>query len=986
MKYYRTLAFLVSFLFTSIASAQYYNTGQDPASLRWMQIRTDRFTVIYPKTYGEAGIDFARSLDKAWAQLSEIYPVKKFRIPVIIHNHTTESNGYVAWAPDRMEIYPTPEQNSIPLDANTQLTIHELTHVMQLESINRGFTKAMSVLSGQQFTGMVSALLPLWHLEGDAVFSESVLTGSGRGRAASFQKQLKALMIERGNVFSYDKSVNGSFRDYIPNHYQYGYQMMAWSYSEYERQIWRKALNLTGNAPFLINPVNLSLRKSASLTKKRLFDETFDSLRTIWTADDSGTRAISYPVLNPPKGKEFINYHSPVKAGSDAIIAVRTSLADPPYFVMIKPSDKSEKRIHIPGYINPYYISFANGLLVWVETHSDARWANREWSDIMVMDINKNKVRRLTKKTRYMSASISPDGKLIAAVENSTGNINTLNILDAVTGGKLSTIKAPGNASLQRPQWDDTGRNITVIHLNEQGEGILQFDLERNSWKTLVDAGTNDIQSSFLRNDSLFYVSSLNGTENIFLRLPHSPDIQLTCSRFGATDLNINEKEMLFTDYSSSGNNIVTAVIPEFKVADASQNSHASYLINRFERHEPEAGTASGKVYFPSPYRKWKNLFRFHSWMPFYADIDEIQDDLSTLAPGFTLMTQNDLSTLISTFGYEYSGQRHKLHSNIKWFGWYPVFESGIEFGNPVNVEKFNQDVADPDILSDGYSWNNKIFLPLVFRGGSFTKQLYLSASSSIKNDYIYLSENGSYDNLQNQLTGRIYFSRYRRPATRDIYPAWAQTIDMSYSDYPFDGAIYGDILSGKLSLYFPGLVKNHGLRLKLEAEKQNPEKFILGNRIGFARGYIGAQKSDADEWYDNIISQELLTTSVDYYMPVAYPDLKLGGILYMTRIRSDLFYDQSVGKDNYIFISGLDEEGRRAITFENHDYKEKFESFGVQLMADFYLFRIPFMISSGMEASWRAFGETPYLKMLFGIDIFGMNIGRGKGIGRYNL
>lgn len=986
MKFCRTLASIIFIFFTGIASAQYYNTGQDPASLKWLQILTDRFTVIYPKTYGDAGIDFARSLDKAWSQLSEIYPVKKFRIPVIIHNHTTGSNGYVAWAPDRMEIYPTPEQNSIPLDANTQLAIHELTHVMQMESLNTGFTKAMSVLSGQQFTGVVSALLPLWHLEGDAVFSESVLTGSGRGRTPSFQKQLKAMMLERGNVFSYDKSVNGSFRDYVPDHYQYGYQMMAWSYSEYDRQMWRKALNLTGNAPFLINPVNLSLRKSASLTKKRLFDETFDSLRTVWTADDHKISAINYPVLNPPKGNNFVNYHSPVQAGKDAIIAVKTSLSEPPSFVMIRPSDSSEKKLHIPGYINPYFISFGNGRLVWVETHSDARWANREWSEIMIMEVDRNMVRRLTKKTRYMSASVSPDGALVAAVENSTGNVNTLNILDAASGEILNSIKAPGNASLQRPQWDATGRNITVIHLNEKGEGILRFSLEKNSWQTLLEAGTDDIQSSFLRNDSLFFVSSMSGTENIYLRKSDNSVIPLTRSRFGATDLSVNGRDMLFADYTSSGNNIVSYGIPGEPAADSSSHSHNSYLINRFEQQKPPVESASGNSYFPSPYRKWKNLFRFHSWMPFYADIDEIQDDLSTITPGFTLMTQNNLSTLISTFGYEYSGQRHRFHSKINWMGWYPVVESGIEYGNPVNVEKFSQDIADPDILSEGYSWNNKIYLPLVFRGGTFTRQLYLSASSSIRNDYIYLRENGRYDNLQNQLTGRVYFSNYRRQAIRDIYPAWAQTIDLSYSDYPFDGAIYGDILSGKISLNFPGLMRNHGFRLKLEAEKQNPEKYILGNRIAFARGYIGARKTDLNEWYDNIISQELLSGSVDYYLPVAYPDFRLGGIFYMTRIRSDLFYDQSVGKDNYIFISGLDEEGNRVISFENHDYREKFESFGLQLMADFYLFRIPFMISSGVEASWRSFGETPYLKMLFGIDIFGMNIGNGKGIGRYRL
>ena len=75
-----------------------------------------------------------------------------------------------------------------------------------MESLNRGFSKGMSFVVGEQFTGIVSSLLPLWLLEGDAVFAESYLTESGRGRTPSFQKQLKALTVENGNFYSYDKS------------------------------------------------------------------------------------------------------------------------------------------------------------------------------------------------------------------------------------------------------------------------------------------------------------------------------------------------------------------------------------------------------------------------------------------------------------------------------------------------------------------------------------------------------------------------------------------------------------------------------------------------------------------------------------------------------------------------------------------------------------------------------------------------------------
>jgi hypothetical protein len=176
----RSLLFtLLAYLSCTTLSGQYYDTGQDPSSVKWLQIKTSRFTVIYPESYGAGGPAFAKSLDEAYSKLLTIFPSKKFKIPVIIHSLSTESNGYVAWAPGRMEIYPTPEQNSIPMDMNEQLAVHELAHVFQMESLNQGFTKALSVIFGEQAIGIVSSVLPLWFLEGDAVFAETYLSGSG---------------------------------------------------------------------------------------------------------------------------------------------------------------------------------------------------------------------------------------------------------------------------------------------------------------------------------------------------------------------------------------------------------------------------------------------------------------------------------------------------------------------------------------------------------------------------------------------------------------------------------------------------------------------------------------------------------------------------------------------------------------------------------------------------------------------------------------
>src|SRR5665647_2582368 len=124
-----------------------------------MQIKTNHFTVIYPEKYGANGLAYVKSLDEAYSGLVTLFPEKKFKIPVVIHSYTTMSNGYVAWAPKRMELYPTPEQNTIPLSAESQLAIHELAHVFQMETMNRGFSKVMSVFLGQQFTGAIAALV-----------------------------------------------------------------------------------------------------------------------------------------------------------------------------------------------------------------------------------------------------------------------------------------------------------------------------------------------------------------------------------------------------------------------------------------------------------------------------------------------------------------------------------------------------------------------------------------------------------------------------------------------------------------------------------------------------------------------------------------------------------------------------------------------------------------------------------------------------------
>jgi hypothetical protein len=959
MKISPVLLILMTLCFPQAASGQYYETGQDPASLKWMEVRTGNFTVIYPKQYGREGLRFAGSLEKAYRDLAALYPGVRIRIPVIIHNYTIESNGYVAWAPSRMEIYPTPEQNSIPLDADRQLALHELTHVLQMQSLNTGFTKALSYVAGQQIPGFVSSLLPQWFLEGDAVFSESLLSPSGRGRTPSFLKELKAIIITKGRMYKYDKALNGSFRDHVPDYYQSGYQAVAWSYLMYGKDIWRKAIKTTGDLPFTVNPVNLSLMRNGPTTKKRLFSQAFDTLAALWLEDDERSGFRVSQVVNPSKKGKYADYSSPVFAGSDSIIAVKSTLSEPPLFVLINEGRKPEKRLLVPGYGYPWYLSCAKGKLVWTEMRSDPRWENRSWSVIMLMDLKTGNVHRLTSGSRYMSAAISPDATRIAASENGPDNSNSLVIIDTRDGSIQERIPAPGNAYLQRPRWDESGRKIIVISLTDAGEGIHSFDLLAKRWETLINESDNDLQSAFLRNDSLFYISSASGTDNAFVKPGGGPVKLLTRSRFGVSDLDMKDGKMLFSDYSGAGNDICLSTVKGQISEGTPYDYSGSFLIDRF-KPAVQHDTAAGTVLKPVPYRKWLHLFRFHSWMPFYADIEKVQSDPASLRPGLTLLSQNDLSTLISSLGYEYSNKLHQFHYNLKWYGWYLTFSSQLDYGFRPEINKFGSPVGEPSVVERGYRLTNTVALPLLFQGGRFTKYLYLSGSSALQNTYNYISEKGIYDNSLNEITGRIYFSNYQVSAPRDIYPRWAQTIDISYSSYPFDKYLYRDQLTARGSFYFPGLFRNNGVRIRLEGEKQDPVRFILQSRASFPRGYSG------------IIMKEVGFGSADYFFPLLYPDFHLSSLLYLTRIRTSLFYDFARIPGQYVFTL---RNGVTELVYQ--DIPEDYRSSGAELLADFYVFRLPFRFSAGVQAAWRQKDNRMAFAALFNINVFGMNIGQ---------
>lgn len=61
--------------------------------------------------------------------------------------------------------------------------------------------------------------------------AETQMSSFGRALQPSFTVEYRAYLTEGKQRFPLDKWFCGSYRNYIPDHYQFGYQLVAWSRS-----------------------------------------------------------------------------------------------------------------------------------------------------------------------------------------------------------------------------------------------------------------------------------------------------------------------------------------------------------------------------------------------------------------------------------------------------------------------------------------------------------------------------------------------------------------------------------------------------------------------------------------------------------------------------------------------------------------------------------------------------------------------------------
>lgn len=884
----RLLCILILSISSYSAFAQLINADQAPPSVKWNQINEEEFNLIYPIELHDEAQHAANILKTKVQHISSELGIKPRRITIILQNRNVEGNGYVQLAPRKSELYTTPPQKSDPSDWVQNLAIHEYRHVVQIDKLTGNIHFPLEEL-GFAFFGIA---LPTWFYEGDAVLTETLYSKGGRGRIPSWEINLRANILEE-KEYSYQKNYLGSFKDITPGYYQLGYFLTTKLRRDYGENITDSLLTRIANNPLRLYNFSKSLKKLTGFTSKEWHAQTLSELNDLWKQQQANLQPKTYPTFGLVRSKFPVDLSNPKIDNKGHVLAIKQTPEKVNAIVEIN-SNGSTKELTKTGRQSNLDFSYSSGKLVWNEVQIDGRFKLRSYSVVHVYNIDTKTHVQLTKKSRYFSPDLSTDATKIAAVEIDLSNKISLVILDAETGKEVLRIASPQNQMLSSVSFKKKNKVLAVTRTAE-GTGIIEFSLTDKSSQILINKQAQEIESPSYANNRIIFQAHYNGIDNIYSLNPLSKEItQLTNVKYGAYDPYFDSKtnQIYFSNYDGRNYNISYTSIENISETPLSKinDTFISYFKPLQEREHTKTTNHNThqEIFSQKPYKEVNYLVNFHS----LSINDGNYDDLENYKPGLFLLSNNLMNTMAAKIGATYDPDLHGLnyHAEIQYNRYFPKIT--IAYNNRSQLSNL-RDPKDSKLYAVRWRENFtqfKVELPLSYNRLNQNYSIKFQVASSYTNRYNL--DNVLFDkilikNVEFPMHYQLSLGRNTRYSPLDLAPKWGQNISIGYSDFPFSN-INGSRYFLQSVLYFPGILPNHSSQLRFNY--QHGEGILANsNVIQMVSGYDQLQ-----------LTQPTNTFFINYKFPFAYPDLEIGSLAYIKRLKAILFADyENIGINN---------------------------------------------------------------------------------------
>ena len=829
--------------------AQFYTLGNEPAGVRWMQLRTQDYKVVYPRGLDSLARVFAATLERVKESVGATagyVPNQTYRypLPVILHPWTANANGMVTWTPSRMDLYTTPSYNEpLPTPWEEHLIIHESRHVSQLQFVNDRLYKPYGWLTGQIFAAAASSIYcgPAF-FEGDAVAAETELTATGRGRQASFLEYYRAA-FRQGDTRDWWNWRYGSIKHYTPDHYTAGYIRSAGIRSvygaqdftaQYFRRIFRKKawplpmFNYTG-----------TLREVSGKKGKEVFAEITDTLRQRWQRDEAARAPFIATSQITPSHRRFTDY-SGLSFLGDSLYAVRNGLTKAPELVRID-GNKVRRLSNFAYSTSALRASEPLGRIYWSEIRRHVRWEMVSYSEIWYAGPD-GRHHRLSKDTRWYNPSVSPDGYKLAVTEYPVFGGSAIIVLDALSGEELCRFNAPDGLQVVESAW--IGEDIYVNGITSAGSGIYNAT---DGFAPVLACGTASLRDLFGQDGELYFTADLTGVGELY-RLSDGEAVRVTSTPLGGTYYRFHGDSLYFSTVEADGRHVLKAA------ADGLLRQEADFgTPHRYEfapdLQAPLPVKADSVIALPEPerYNRLASAFRLHSWAPVYLNYDAVSDlslesIFSTAGLGATGFFQNDFGNFYGTVAYGAlynDGWTHLGEAKVTYTGLWPKIEASVSVSSDPARLYFIRDYYRNFERTADISGEEKagvpsvdasllVYVPLNFSSGGWSRGVIPQVRASFSNGMFTHGRLVPMNRITASLRG--YVMGY--VPTSGIYPKLGLGLEAGWCGRVGIGEIFTPNAYFYAYGYLPGMMETHGLRLSTTFQ-------TLAGRGMFAERYV---------------------------------------------------------------------------------------------------------------------------------------------------
>ena len=916
----RRLLLTVATLFAChVACAQYYSWGADPARFRWMQAKGEKANVIYPQHASQIGLTTLYFTDRMRPYIDYGFKLPPLDLPFVVHPENMASNGLVMWLPKRVEFLSTPAIDGYSMPWIKQLVAHEYRHAAQYNNLNVGVVKFLSYLIGQQSSTIGLIFMPLWMMEGDATMSETQASSFGRALQPRFTLEFRAMGDIANKYRNTDKFFCGSYKDFIPDHYKFGYQMVAQGNEMAGRIMANDMAGYGPRKPWTIVSENWRMKRLFGFSSTHLFRTTFSNLTNFWSqlppVEDSATR------LHVPKMTSYTTYSSPLYVDGE-VIMIKEDLDRPSRLVALDVETGEERTLCYTGNVaTRTAYDQINNRIWWSEYRRSTMFEQKVTTTLCYLDLDKRRPRTRAMGGRNILYPTPDDEGGLSWAEYSADGIYTLH--HEYCDGKHFSFALPFGQEVHSLAWDNTTRCHYCIITGDEGMWISQISPEKELTQ-LTRPAYITLSKLRARDGKLYFGSIASGRDEIHCYdLATGREYQITESTYGSFDAApTSDGNIVLTTYDSMGyhptaqrvdklwREVEYSTLPK-NILNPPRKSWGIINLDTVKMLEADSTlTRSAKKI--RRYRKGLTLFNPHSWAPLAYDPFALSEDGAiNMNIGATVMTQNLLSSMQGFVSYGYSNSTsHIFKGSLRYYGLGPTISLNATYGGRQNIYPIyvynpeKHEIEFPEASSQGrfYSVGVNVQFPFLFQRGYHTRYLIASAGWEYSNGLVANTGKLSFDDggISNVATigyskgihltsFSLGFQDFVRQAHRDFAPPWGVVATATYASNPASGA-FSDLLALYGKIYTPGFARHNSLTLAMayqttfggfESKDAISALSFKSTRL-VPRGFNSTQ----------IMNRNYLATSLNYQLPIWYPDGGWQRMIYFKRIRLNAGFD----------------------------------------------------------------------------------------------